>query len=213
MNGVTKFVPLGVMAVAGILVLAACDALTAPSGSEAALAAPPASEVGPAVARDSLMAADQQPVPCCSVDSSGGTVTVVGGTLTFHRLATYTDTVATPGGLMSAACVTEVPNGAWVHANNGLVTLGDSVGYLTIPCSTGTYALVLSRRVDRPGGPSDTLDDTLSVGSYDITNQIPDQLTLVDGPAGADLTTALSWDTVTVAAHGHQYRFVATWTR
>lgn len=191
-----------VIAVVAVLAVAGCD--TTPT-SPTSLALP---EVGPAIAHDSVVAVDLQPLPCCSVDSAGGTVTVVGGTLTFHRLASYTDTVATPGGLMSAACVTEVPNGASVYPN-GLVTVGDSIGYLTIPCSKGTYAFVVSRRVDLPGIPSDTLDDTVSVGAYQITNRIPDQLTLVDLPSGVHLTTTLSWDTVTVATRGHRYRLVA----
>ncbi|MCG6986560.1 MAG: hypothetical protein LJF06_00020 [Gemmatimonadetes bacterium] len=164
------------------------------------------------IAQDSLVAVDSQPLPCCSADSAGGTVTVIGGTLTFHRLASYTDTVATPGGLMSAACVTQEPNGAAVHPN-GLVTVGDSVGYLTVPCSKGTYALVVSRRSDLQDTSSDALDDTVSAGTYQITNGIPDQLTLVDLPSDVRLTTALSWDTVTVATRGHRYRLVAVLMR
>lgn len=160
------------------------------------------------IAQDSLVSVDSGPLPCCSVDSAGGTVTVVGGALTFHRLASYTDTVYTPAGPMSAACGTEVPNGAFVHLN-GLVTVGDSIGYLTVPCSTGTYTLVVSSRVDLPGRPSATLDDTLSAGTFQITNRIPDHLTLMDLPAGVPLTTGLSWDTVTVAVRGHHYQLVA----
>lgn len=191
--------------VVAVLAVAGCDA--APTSP--ALLAP---EAGPMIAQASLVAVDSQPLPCCSVDSAGGTVTVVGGTLTFHRLASYSDTVATPGGLMSAACVTQVPNGAAVHPN-GLVTVGDSVGYLTVPCSKGTYALVVSRRSDLQDTSSDALDDTVSAGTYQITNGIPDQLTLVDLPSDVRLTTALSWDTVTVATRGHRYRLVAVLMR
>lgn len=165
-------------------------------------------EAGPVIARDSLVLLDSSPLPCCSVDSAGGTVAVVGGALTFHRLANYTDTVYTPGGPMSGACVTQTPNGSVSHLN-GLVTVGDSIGYLTVPCSTGTYTLVVSRRVNLPGSPSDTFDDTLSVGTFQITNRIPDVLTLMDLPDGVPLTNALSWDTVMVAERGHQYRLVA----
>jgi hypothetical protein len=196
---------LRVVVAMAVLSVAGCDTMpTSP-----ALLAP---EVGPMIARDSLVAVDSQPLPCCSVDSAGRTVTVVGGTLTFHRLASYTDTVATPGGLMSAACVTQVPNGAAVHPN-GLVTVGDSIGYLTVPCSKGTYALVVSRRADLQDISSDALDDTVSAGTYQITNGIPDRLTLVDLPSGVHLTTTLSWDTVTVATRGHRYRLVAALMR
>lgn len=188
-----------VVAAAALLALTGCNA----SPTDATLP-----EAGPMIARDSLVLVDASPLPCCSVDSAGGTVTVVGGALTFHRLANYTDTVYTPGGPMSGACVTETPNGAVTHLN-GLVTVGDSIGYLTVPCSTGTYTLVVSRRVDLPGSPSDTFDDTLSVGTFQIANQIPDHLTLLDLPDGVPLTTALSWDTVMVAERGHQYRLVA----
>lgn len=89
------------------------------------------------------------------------------------------------------------------------MTVGDSIGYLTVPCSTGTYDLVVSRHVDLPGSPADTLDDTLSVGTYDMTNRIPDRLTLRNWPGGAYLATGLSWDTVEVTVHGHPYRLVA----
>jgi len=184
-----------------VLALAGCNTPTNPSLPKA----------GAAIAQDSLLSVDSNPLPCCSVDSAGGTAEVVGGTLTFRRLASYRDTVYTQLGPRSAACITQVPNGAVVHLN-GLVTLGDSIGYLTVPCSEGTYTLVVSRRVDLPGSPSDTVDDTLSVGTYHIMNQMPDSLVLVDGASSAHLSTALSWDTVSVAVHRHRYRFVAVWT-
>ncbi len=187
---------------AAVLALAACDTPTDP----------PLPEAGGAIAQDSLVSVDSLGLPCCSVDSAGGTAEVVAGALTFHRLASYTDTVATPGGLMSGACVTEVPNGSFTHLN-GLVTVGDSVGYLTIPCSKGTYTLVVSRRLDLPGSTPDTIEDTLSVGTYRIANQMPDHLTLVDWPSGTHLRTALSWDTVSVTVHRHRYRLVAVWRK
>lgn len=191
----------GVMA-AATLALAACH------GSPTGPATLP--ESGPVIALDSLVSVDSRPLPCCSVDSAGSTITLVAGQLIFHGLANYTDTVPTPDGLMSAACVLGVPNGSFLHLS-GLVTVGDSVGYLTIPCTTGTYDLVVRRNIDLSGSLS-VNDDTLSLGTYHITDKIPDYLTLRNWPGGAYLRTGLSWDTVMVSAHGHLYRLKAYWT-
>jgi len=161
-------------------------------------------DVGSVVALDSLRTADAAALPCCTVDTAGGRVTIVGGTLTFRNNAHYTDTAFTPGGAMSAACVTEVPNGAFIHAN-GLVTVGDSVAYLVIPCHVGTYTFALSQRLDLNGGSSRTVTVTVSSGAYAWKR---DTLSLAGGAVGA-LAVTLSVDTVVVVAAGHTYKFQA----
>lgn len=159
---------------------------------------------GPVVALDSLRAADAATLPCCAVDSAGARVTIVAGALTFRRYPHYTDTAYTPAGPMSAACVTEVPNGATIHAN-GLVTVGDSVAYLVIPCHVGTYTLALTQRLAFAGGSSRTAEVIVSSGTYAWKR---DTLSLVDG-AGQALAATMSVDTIIVAAPGHSYKFQA----
>jgi hypothetical protein len=116
------------------------------------------------IARESLTVADGNQVLCCTGTSSAGQVTLVSGGLSLYALAHYSDTVVTPAGLASGACVQELPNGAVVHLN-GLVTLPDGSSYLLLPCSVGTYRLTLTERVARPDGSSETLDTLLTSGS------------------------------------------------
>jgi hypothetical protein len=141
------------------------------------------------------------------VDSAGARVSIVAGTLTFRKNAHYTDTAFTPGGAMDAACVTGVGNGAMIHAN-GLVTIGDSVSYLVIPCHVGTYSLALTRRLDFHDGSSRMVDITVSSGTYAWRR---DALSLVSGSGGA-LAATMSVDTIIVAAPGHTYKFQAVAT-
>ena len=172
---------------------ARCTEATGPSG------------LGPLIARQSLIAADGKQLPCCTTTSSDGSVTLVGGALSLYTYATYLDTVATPAGLRSGACVQEVPNGAHV-ALNGLVTLPDGSAYLLIPCSAGIYRFTLTRQLAHPDGSSDTTDILLTSGSFTWQR---DRLTLVDSEGGT-ITASLSGATVAVAAASHHYELVAT---
>ena len=136
-----------VAAVAALLTSSACrsDSLT-----------DPVEAVGHLIALDSLRTLDGQGLPTATLD---------GGTLTFYAAASYTDTVFTPAGPMSGACVQGVPNGAHI-GRNGLVTLPDSSTYLLLPCSRGTFAIVLTRRVAMTDGSPRTEQDTLSHGLF-----------------------------------------------
>lgn len=165
-------------------------------------------DVGPVVALASLRAADGAALPCCAVDSAGARVSIVSGTLSFRKDAHYTDTAYTPGGAMSAACVTGVPNGAFIH-ENGLVTVGDTVAYLVIPCHAGTYVFTLTESLDFADGSSPTADVTVSSGTYEWKR---DTLSLVTG-AGAALAATMVGDMIVVTARGHTYRLLAVSTR
>jgi len=81
-------------------VFAGCS-LTAPSD--------PKEASDPSSRATTLTAQDGNAPPCCAVDSAGVRITVVGGALTFHGPAGYRDTVFTPAGPMSGACVHAVP--------------------------------------------------------------------------------------------------------
>jgi len=186
--------------------LAACAAALAVGACESPTSV--TADLGAVVALDSLRVADAVGLPCCAVDSAGARVTIVAGTLTFRSYPHYTDTAFTPAGPRSAACVTAVPNGATIHAN-GLVTVGDSVAYLVIPCHVGTYALVLTQRLDLAGWPPRTVDVTVSSGAYAWKR---DTLSLVDG-AGEALAARMSADTIIVAARGHTYKLQAVASR
>ncbi len=174
----------------GALALAACDSPTAPAA-------------GPLIALASLTSVNGQAPPCCTADSAGAQVTIVAGTLSFYRYAQYTDTVFTPGGKMSGACVQEVPSGAYI-ALNGLVTLPDSSTYLLPPCSVGDYTVTLTERIAR-NGSEDTTRVTISSGTYtwkrDALSLTPD--------AGARFTTAMSGATIMLGAGNRLYQFLA----
>jgi len=183
-----------VVAVAALLTSSACrsDSLT-----------DPVEAVGHLIALDSLRTLDGQGLPTATLD---------GGTLTFYAAASYTDTVFTPAGPMSGACVQGVPNGAHI-GRNGLVTLPDSSTYLLLPCSRGTFAIVLTRRVAMTDGSPRTEQDTLSHGLFtwkvDTLTWKADTLTLVDARDPSRFTTSLAGDTVTVTASDHRYVFEA----
>ncbi len=167
----------------------------------------PPQTVAHLVALDSLRAVDGHSVPCCADSVADSSVTLVGGVMQFYGPASYTDTVFTPGGPMSRACVSEIPNGAHVGIN-GLVTLADSSTYLLFPCSRGTYTIVLTRQVDAAGGSSRTERDTLSRGSFRWT---VDTLRLTDAQAPGRYAASLTGAMVQVIAPGHQYVFEAVW--
>src|SRR6266566_6221497 len=126
----------------------------------------PKEAVGPVVARYTLTAEDGTPPPCCAIDSAGVHITVVGGALTFHGPASYRDTVFTPAGPASRACVHEVPNGALVNTFTHIVTLTDGTSYLQLPCDRGAYALIVIRRLDHEGGSSTTDSIVVSSGTF-----------------------------------------------
>jgi hypothetical protein len=182
------------LACVAVLGLADCAEPTAPTAA-----------LGRLIARETLMVADGNQVPCCTMTSSDSSVTIVGGALSLHAAAHYADTVATPAGLMSGACVQEVPNGAYVSLN-GLVTLPGGSTYLLLPCSVGTYRLTLTRQVDYQDGSSQANDMLLTSGAF---NWRRDALTLVDAEGGP-VTASLSGATVTVTVPGHRYQFVTT---
>ncbi|HTU02922.1 MAG TPA: hypothetical protein VMG58_13930 [Candidatus Sulfotelmatobacter sp.] len=165
-------------------------------------------ELGAVVALDSLRLVDAVAPPCCTVDSAGARVSIVAGTLTFRKYLHYTDTAFTPGGEMSAACVTEIPDGGAVYAN-GLVTFGDGAANLMIPCHVGGYTLAVTQRLDYPAGPPETADVTVSSGTYSWTWGA---LSLVDG-AGAVVPAAMAWDTVVVTTAGRTYKLQAVRAR
>jgi hypothetical protein len=181
------------VASAAILAVSACESPTAVTV-----------DPGPVVALDSLRAADAAGLPCCAFDSAGARVTLMAGTLTFQAYPHYTDTVFTPAGPKSAACVTGVPNGAEIH-ENGLVTVGDSVAYLVIPCHVGTYTLALAQRLEFADGSSRTANVTVSSGTYAWQR---DTLSLAE-EAGQALAATMSVDTIIVAAVRHTYKFQA----
>jgi hypothetical protein len=160
---------------------------------------------GPLIALDSLTVADGQVLPCCAVDSAGARVTIIGGTLSFYRAATFSDTVFTPGGPMSGACVQEVANGAHL-TQNGLVTLPGGDAYLLLPCSVGNYRLTVTQRVVRADGSQQTIELALSTGSYAWQR---DSLTLFDAHAPRPFSASMSGPTITVTAGDHRYQLVA----
>jgi hypothetical protein len=174
-----------------------------------ALAACTESPTAPApdrlIALASLNSVNGQPLPCCTADSAGAQVTIVAGALSFYRLAQYTDTVSTPAGPKSGACVQEVPDGASVWPNH-LVTVPDGSSYLLLPCSVGDYTVTLTQRITR-SGVRDTTWVTISIssGTYawkrDTLSLTPD--------AGTRFTTVMSGATITLLAGNRRYQFLA----
>ncbi len=179
-------------------VLAATACAESPTGDEA-------DSNAPMLAVDSLRTEDGQSLPCCATDTADAHATTVAGVLTLRHLASYSDTVYTPAGPMSGACVHGIPNGATEY-RNGLVVLPDGSGYLLIPCDTGTFSLTLTRRRDFAGGRTDSVLVRLASGSFGAK---PGTLRLHDHQHGANLPTAISWDTIAVVAGGHALRFLA----
>ena len=164
----------------------------------------PKEGVGPVIAHYTLMAEDGNPPPCCASDSAGVRTTIVGGVLTFYGPADYRDTVFTPAGPASAACVHGVPNGAIVNTRTYTVTLTDSTRYLLLPCDRGAYALIVIRRLDHEGGSSTTDSMVVSSGTFSAK---PDTIDLVDSRSPRSFTASVTAPTVLVTAPTHQYRF------
>ena len=164
----------------------------------------PKEGVGPVVAHYTLTGLDGNPPPCCAVDSAGVHITVVGGALTFHGPAGYRDTVFTPAGPMSRACVHGLPNGALVNTFTYTVTLADSTRYLLLPCDRGAYALIVIRRLDHEGGSSTTDSIVVSSGTFSAK---PDTIDLADSRNPSSFTASVTAPTVLVTGPNHQYRF------
>jgi len=183
-----------------LLGLAACADPTAP---------PPVAELGHSIARDSLTAVDGHELPCCTVTASGERVTIVAGELRYYALAHWVDTVVTPAGLRSGACVQGLPNGAYLRLN-GLVTLPDGSAYLMLPCTTGTYQMSVTQLVEYADGTSQTRDVSLSAGYFDWER---DNLTLRHFEGTAALGVSLSGASIDVTAAGHHYRLLAVASR
>ena len=184
-----------VLASAMVLGLAACAEPTTPSAPL---------ELGRLIARGSLTVVDGNQIPCCTVTASGARVTILGGTLSLYRLAHYSDTVSTPAGLMSGACVQEVPTGS-VIGLGGLVSLPDGSTYLLLPCSVGTYQVTLTEQAVYPDGSSRTSDILLMSGSFSWQR---DRLTLLDFNV-RHVRAVLAGASVAVLVPGHHYQFVA----
>src|SRR5258707_13084718 len=164
----------------------------------------PKEGVGPVVARYTLTAEDGNPPPCCAVDSAGVHIAVVGGVLRFHGPAGYRDTVFTPAGPASRACVHEVPNGAFVNTRTHTVTLTDSTRYLLLPCDRGAYALIVIRRLDHEGGSSTTDSIVVSSGTFSAK---PDTVDLVHSRNPSSFSASVTLPTVLVTGPVHQYPF------
>jgi len=178
------------------LLLSAGCSVTSPSD--------PKEGVGPVIARYSLTAEDGNPPPCCASDSAGVRITIVGGGLTFNGPADYRDTVFTPAGPMSAACVHGLPNGAFVNTFTYTVTLTDSTRYLLLPCDRGAYDLIVIRRLDHEGGSSTTDSIAVSSGTFSAK---PDTIGLADSRNPVSFTASVTAPTVLVTGPTHQYRF------
>ena len=172
------------------------DLVTSPSD--------PKEGVGPVIARYTLTAQDGNAPPCCAIDSAGVRITVVGGALTFHGPAGYRDTVFTPAGPRSRACVHGVPNGAFVNSRTYTVTLTDGTRYLLLPCDRGAYALIVIRRLDHKGGSSTTDSIVVSSGTFSAK---PDTIDLADSRNPSSFTASVTAPTVLVTGPTHQYRF------
>jgi len=178
-----------------LLFSAGCS-LTSPSD--------PQEDVGPVIARYTLTAEDGNPPPCCAVDSAGVRITVVGGALTFRGPAAYRDTVFTPAGPRSGACVHGVPNGAFVNSRTYTVTLTDGTRYLLLPCNRGAYDFIVIRRLDHEGGSSTTDSIVVSSGTFSAK---PDTIDLADSRNPSSFTASVTAPTVLVTGPAHQYRF------
>jgi hypothetical protein len=162
---------------------------------------------GPAsvIARDSLTTVDGNLLPCCSTDSAGVHVQVIGATLTFYEGTTYADMAPTPGGIMPAACVQGVSNGSFVGRNN-LLTLPDGVSYLLMPCTAGYLGVTLTEQVVAGDGSSTQRQVTLLSARYGWQRDLL-SLTEVGGVGGA--TASMSADTIAIVTSDHRYSFVA----
>jgi len=155
------------------------------------------------------------------MDSAGAHITTVGGALTFYSLAHYTDSVITPEGMKPAACVQEIPNGAFVTLN-GLVRWRGAI-HLLLPCSLGTYVVTLVREVRYPHHlaltglpvlPAHVGHPVLLAGTFlqtEDTLTLVRALTLVDTLVAVRLSTTTSDSTIMVTSPSHQYRFEIPW--
>jgi hypothetical protein len=160
---------------------------------------------GVAIARDSLTTVDGNVLPCCTTDSAGVHVQVIGATLTFYEATTYAAMGPTPGGIMPVACVQGVPNGSFVARNN-LLTLPDGVSYLLMPCTAGYLGVTLTEQVVAGDGSSTQRQVTLLSARYGWQRDLL-SLTEVGGTSGA--TASMSADTIAIVTSGHRYSFVA----
>jgi len=178
-----------------LLFSAGCS-LTSPSD--------PKEDVGPVIAHYTLTAVDGNPPPCCASDSAGVRITVLAGALTFHGPAGYRDTVFTPAGPRSRACVHGVPNGAFVNSRTYTVTLTDGTRYLLLPCDRGAYDFIVIRRLDHEGGSSTTDSIVVSSGTFSAK---PDTIDFADSRNPSSFTASVTAPTVLVTGPTHQYRF------
>jgi len=162
----------------------------------------PPEEGGPVIAQYHLTAMDDAALPCCAVDSAGVHITVVGGALRFHAPANYRDTVFTPAGPASAACVHGIPNGAFLNTYNHTVTT-DGVTYLLLPCDRGTYTMLVVRQL--ASGNSSTVDTaTISAGSFTAGR---DHVELIDKRHPFSFRASVATPTIVVKSASHEYRF------
>ena len=145
-------------------------------------------EAGALIARDSLTTVNGTALPCCTKDSSGVRTTITAGAMTFYAAALYSDTVFTPSGPMSGACVHQSPNGS-VMARNGLLTLVDGSNYLTLPCSRGVYRVSITELVEHQGTPSVSREVIIATGVFAWA---PGSLTLNDASGGSPPASSMA---------------------
>ena len=165
----------------------------------------PGAPLPPQTALDTLVALDGGTLPCCTASESGGTVTIVGGSLVYYYPRNDPDTVETPEGPLPAACVIGVPNG--IAIGDGYAVLPDSTEVPAPPCFEGEYRLILTRRHVSPVGDSKIDHITVSSGTYRWATDSTwahDTLTLTDSATGA-LSTTVAGLTISVVLSGREY--------
>ncbi len=111
-----------------------------------------------------LMSVDGRLPSSPAPDSTGGTVSVLGGSLTLGDAAPTTY-VITPAGPMAGSCVHELPDGAWLDAANNVVHRADGSTYKIRPCGDGPYRLFLTRQYVAADGTARVVSDS-SAGLY-----------------------------------------------
>jgi len=190
--------------IGGLIAAAACSSNAIGDLSSEDRAGFPAR--GGLIQTDSLTSVDGAPLPCCTADSAGSHITILSGRLDFYADAQYTDTVITPEGPRSGACVQGVPDGSIIQ-RNGVLTLPGGGSYLLMPCSIGVYEVTLSEFVDGGSGPP-SRDVSIALGSY---SWAPNALSVGDqGTSSGHISAGMSAATITLTIRGHRYRFVAT---
>ncbi len=162
-------------------------------------------EAGALIARDSLTIVNGMALPCRTRDSGGVRTTITAGAMTFYAAAHYIDTVFTPSGPMSGACVHQGPNGS-VMARNGLLTLVDGSNYLTLPCSRGVYRMSITELIEHPGSPSVSREVIIATGVFAWA---PGSLTLNDASGGSRPASSMAGANIRATIGDRRYDLLA----